>query len=157
MPKIELSLRCKSVPGVCYYTLSTGRACLKGAYCMILFGNLLMGLGQILGMMLNLVLMLVLVSVILSWLRLDPYHPLVNYIHTVAESLYRIPRKYINTAVGYMDFAPLIIVLAAYFLQTVLVNSLMEYGYQLKQSAILGSRGGHIQELLPEAGKGKRL
>lgn len=124
---------------------------------MILFGNLLMGLGQILGMVLNLVLLLVFVSVILSWLRLDPYHPVVNYIHTVAESLYRIPRKYINTVVGQMDFAPLIIMLAAYFLQTVLVNSLMEYGYQLKQNAILGSRGVHIQEILPGAGKGKRL
>jgi YggT family protein len=124
---------------------------------MILFGNLLMGLGQVVGMVLNLVLLLVFVSVILSWLRLDPYHPVVNYIHTVAESLYRVPRKYFNTAVGQMDFAPVIILLVAYFLQTVLVNSLMEYGYQLKQDALMGSRRQQIQEVLPGAGKGKRL
>jgi YggT family protein len=116
-----------------------------------------MGLGQVVGMVLNLVLLLVFVSVILSWLRLDPYHPVVNYIHTVAESLYRVPRKYFNTAVGQMDFAPVIILLVAYFLQTVLVNSLMEYGYQLKQDALMGSRRQQIQEVLPGAGKGKRL
>jgi YggT family protein len=116
-----------------------------------------MGLGQVVGMVLNLVLLLVFVSVILSWLRLDPYHPVVNYIHTVAESLYRVPRKYFNTAVGQMDFAPVIILLVAYFLQTVLVNSLMEYGYQLKQDALMGGRRQQIQEVLPGAGKGKRL
>jgi YggT family protein len=128
---------------------------------MILFGNLLMGLGQVLSMVLNLVLLLVFISVVLSWLRLDPYHPLVNYIHTVAESLYRLPRKYFKTVFGQIDLAPMIVVIAAYFLQTVLVNSLLEYGYELKQSALLGSRRMQMQEqlqdVLPGSGKGRRL
>ena len=127
---------------------------------MILFGNLLMGLGQVLSMVLNLVLLLVFVSVVLSWLRLDPYHPLVNYIHSVAERIYKLPKKYFKTVIGQVDLAPMIIIVAAYFLQTVLVNSLLEYGYEFKQGALMGSRRHqmqNLQEVVPGTGRGKRL
>ena len=127
---------------------------------MILFGNLLMGLGQVLSMVLNLVLLLVFVSVVLSWLRLDPYHPLVNYIHSVAERIYKLPKKYFKTVIGQVDLAPMIIIVAAYFLQTVLVNSLLEYGYEFKQGALMGSRRHqmqNLQEVLPGTGRGRRL
>jgi YggT family protein len=126
---------------------------------MILFGNLLIGLGQILSMVLNLVLIVVIVSCVLSWFRVNPYHPVVNSINSLAEALYRWPRRYFRTSFAQMDFAPMILVVGIYFLITVLVGSLVDYGNYLRIVGQYGSEGAVKMELqqLPKASKGPSL
>jgi YggT family protein len=123
---------------------------------MILFGNFLIGVGQALAMVLNIVMIIVVVSCILSCLGIDPYHPVVNYFHSVAERLYSYPRKYFSTVIGRLDFAPFIIIVLCYFLQTVVVASLMEYGYEMKRESLLGVRRQYDMEQ-SEVVRGKRL
>jgi YggT family protein len=103
---------------------------------LILLGNLLIGIGQLLSAILSFMVVLVFVSVLLSWFRVNPYNPVVRYFHSVSELLCSIPRRWFRTTVGNMDLAPVIVLLALSFLQTVVANSMIEYGALLKASGM---------------------
>lgn len=103
---------------------------------MILLGNLLIGIGQLLNAILSFMVVLVFVSVLLSWFRVNPYNPIVRYFHTTSELLCGIPRRWIPTTIGNIDLAPVIVLLVLSFLQTVVANSMIEYGSLLKASGL---------------------
>ncbi|MEA1914699.1 MAG: YggT family protein [Campylobacterota bacterium] len=62
----------------------------------------------------------VIISALLSWVRPDPYNPIVQMLTRLTEPAYALVRKYIPTVFGGMDIAPLIIIFALIFLETFL-------------------------------------
>jgi YggT family protein len=64
----------------------------------------------------------VIISAILSWVRPDPYNPIVQMLYRLTEPAYAFIRKYIPTVFGGMDLAPLILIFALIFLETFLKN-----------------------------------
>jgi YggT family protein len=59
---------------------------------------------------------------LLSWVRPDPYNPIVQMLYRLTEPAYAFIRKYIPTVIGGMDLAPLILIFALIFLETFLKN-----------------------------------
>ena len=64
----------------------------------------------------------IIISAILSWVRPDPYNPIVQMLHRLTEPAYALVRRYIPTVFGGMDLAPIILIFALIFLETFLKN-----------------------------------
>jgi uncharacterized protein YggT (Ycf19 family) len=105
-----------------------------------LFANLLIGVGMLLGSILMLVQITIIVSFVFSWLRVGSNHPIVLGINSVAYGMFAIIKKYFKrTEFWSMDFAPLITLLLVLFIDTVLSDTLVDYGTLIKREAVLES------------------
>lgn len=97
----------------------------------ILLANFIMGIARVLEIGLNLYMFIVIAYAILSWVSPDPYNPIVRLIRQITEPvMYRV-RRHIPTSAGGIDFAPLIVVLAIYFLQIFVVQTLFQLARQM--------------------------
>ena len=67
----------------------------------------------------------VIISALLSWVRPDPYNPIVQMLYRLTEPVYAKMRQYIPTTFGGMDLAPLILIFALIFLETFLQKVLL--------------------------------
>jgi len=62
----------------------------------------------------------VIISALISWVRPDPYNPIVQMLYRLTEPAYTLIRRYIPTVFGGMDLAPMILILILIFLETFL-------------------------------------
>ena len=62
----------------------------------------------------------IIISAILSWVRPDPYNPIVQMLYRLTEPAYALVRRFIPTVFGGMDLAPLIVIFVLIFLETFL-------------------------------------
>lgn len=87
--------------------------------------------------------MLILLSIarmVLSWVSPDPYNPIVRFIVGVTDPLFSIVRplgRYVNPKGTGIDFTPYILLLALIFLQTFLVNVLVDYAEELRRTYLV--------------------
>jgi YggT family protein len=91
---------------------------------MFIIGNLLVALAQILHIVLNLYMWLIIARAILSWVNPDPYNPIVRFLYNVTEPVLYAIRRRVPVYFGGIDFSPMIVILAIYFLDSFLVPSL---------------------------------
>ncbi|WP_428026610.1 YggT family protein [Arcobacter sp.] len=62
----------------------------------------------------------VIISALISWVKPDPYNPIVQMLYRLTEPAYAFIRRYIPTVFGGMDLAPMILILVLIFLETFL-------------------------------------
>ena len=62
----------------------------------------------------------IIISALLSWVRPDPYNPIVQVLYRLTEPAYAFVRKYIPTVFGGMDIAPIILIFGLIFIETFL-------------------------------------
>jgi YggT family protein len=75
---------------------------------------------------------IVIIRAVLSWVRPDPYNPIVRFINNLVDPVsYRISRI-IPTRIGMVDISPLILIVIIYFLQAFLVPVIAETGMRLR-------------------------
>ena len=58
----------------------------------------------------------VIIAALVSWVRPDPYNPIVQTLYRLTEPVYAWIRRYVPTVIGGIDLAPLIVILALQFL-----------------------------------------
>ena len=93
---------------------------------MFIAANFLAAIAKILDIGLSLYMWIVIGRAIISWVNPDPYNPIVRFLNSVTEPvLYNIRRR-IPVFFGGIDFSPVIVILAILFLQTFLVQSLIQ-------------------------------
>ncbi len=98
---------------------------------MFVFGNLLGGIAYIIDMLLSAYFWVIFARAVLSWIRPDPYNPIVKIICRLVDPVvYRI-RRYIPTQVGMVDLSPFILMLIIIFLQRFLVKTLFDIAARL--------------------------
>jgi YggT family protein len=91
---------------------------------MFIIGNLLVALAQILHIVLNFYMWVIIARAILSWVSPDPYNPIVRFLYNVTEPVLYAIRRRVPVFFGGIDFSPMIVILAIYFLDSFLVPSL---------------------------------
>ena len=64
----------------------------------------------------------IIISAILTWVRPDPYNPIVQMLYRLTEPAYALVRRYIPPVIGGMVLSPLILIFALIFLETFLKN-----------------------------------
>ena len=62
----------------------------------------------------------IIISALLSWVRPDPYNPIVQMLARLTEPAYALVRRFVPTVFGGMDLAPIIIIFFLIFLETFL-------------------------------------
>jgi YggT family protein len=102
-----------------------------GGNSMLVIGNTLIVVGQILSSLIWVVNIIIIAAVIMSWVSADPRNPLVQFVKNATEPMFAWVRKYVKP-IGMIDLSPLVVLLILQLVQGVVVNSLIEYGQQLK-------------------------
>jgi len=98
---------------------------------MIVIATLLEAIAQILHMVIQIYIWIVIIAALLTWVRPDPYNPIVQTLYRLTEPAYALIRRYIPTVIGGIDFAPLILILALQFIDLFVVRLLMHLAMRL--------------------------
>jgi YggT family protein len=98
---------------------------------MFMLANLLIAVAQVLDVVLRLYMYIVIARALISWVNPDPRNPIVRFLYNATEPLlYRVRR--VVPYMGGIDFSPLLVIIAIYFLQSFLVASLLDLAYRLR-------------------------
>lgn len=100
---------------------------------MIIFSNTLSAIAIVVGSLLKIYFWVVVISAILSWVRPDPYNPIVRTLRTLTEPVYFRIRKLLPfTYTSGIDFSPLIVLLAIELVDRIVVNSMLQYAMTMQ-------------------------
>ncbi len=98
---------------------------------MFILGNLLIAIAKVLNIALSIYMWLIIIRALISWVNPDPYNPIVRFLVSATEPVLYPIRKRLPLFGG-IDFSPLVAILAIIFIQTFLVQSLMQLGMSLR-------------------------
>jgi YggT family protein len=79
------------------------------------FGNFVGMLAALLGWVLQALQLVLLVNALLSWFQPRPSHPILDELENISQIVCRPVRRMFPTAMGGIDFAPLIVLLIIQF------------------------------------------
>ena len=97
---------------------------------MVIIGNLLVALGKILDLLISIGYVLFLIRAVISWIEVDRDNQFVVFLYNITEPLLAPVRKYMPA--GTLDFSPMAVLLALYFADIFVVESLLDIGFILK-------------------------
>ena len=97
---------------------------------MFVFGDLLISIATILDYVLGFYKWVVIIAALLSWVNPDPYNPIVRFLYSVTEPVFRPIRRLIGYRLGPIDISPIIVILAIIFIQSFLVRTIIKVGYK---------------------------
>jgi YggT family protein len=85
---------------------------------MFIFTSFLGALVGIINILLTTYFWVVIISALLTWIRPDPYHPIVRFLRAITEPVfYRIRRWMPFVMVGGFDLSPIVVILFIQFVQ----------------------------------------
>ncbi|HEX5330239.1 YggT family protein [Sulfuricurvum sp.] len=87
-----------------------------------MMGGIVSGLGGIVHSLITVYIWVLIIGALLSWVRPDPYNPIVQIIYRLTEPAYRALRRVMPTVFNGLDLAPLILVILLQVLDVILVN-----------------------------------
>lgn len=96
---------------------------------MDILGYFFIALARVLDIVFSLYFWVILIAALMSWVRPDPYNPVVRFLRAVTDPVfYRVRRWLPFLTVGGIDLSPIVVILALQFLQWFLVPTLMRLG-----------------------------
>jgi YggT family protein len=99
---------------------------------MFILANLLMATASVLQLLLWLYMWIVIARAVISWVNPDPYNPVVRFLYNATEPLLYRVRRALPLFAGGIDFSPLLVLVAIYFLQVFLVQSLRDLALTIR-------------------------
>ena len=100
---------------------------------MFVLANLFSAIAVILDKVLWIYSMIILAAVIISWVRPDPFNPIVQILRATTEPLFDWVRRHLPFAmVGMLDLSPIIVMISIQLLQMVVVRSLFDLAVRLR-------------------------
>jgi len=97
-----------------------------------ILANLLEALALVLNMALTLYMWIIVARALISWVKPDPYNPIVRFLYGITEPvLYRV-RRLVPLYAGGIDFSPVLVFIAIFFLNSFLVRSLYDLAHRLR-------------------------
>jgi len=100
---------------------------------MFIIGRLLEAIASILSMGLGIYMWIIIIRAIISWVNPDPYNPIVQLLYRATEPVLAAVRRALPILMNVgIDFSPLIVIFAIYFLQVFLVGSIHDLAFRLR-------------------------
>ena len=102
---------------------------------MFVFGNILIGLAQVLGSLLWLYMWLLIGKMIISWVNADPRNPIVRFLIMATDPPLRFIRRMLPSNLRYfpLDIAFLVLFGLVIFARFAVVQTLDDLGQRLRQ------------------------
>ena len=99
---------------------------------MIVLPNLMRAIAVVFYTVLNVYFWIVIISAMLSWVRPDPYNPIVRILRALTEPVYYRIRKHLPfTYMAGIDFSPVVVLLIIKLIEIAVVDSLYQYALRL--------------------------
>jgi len=98
---------------------------------MFILSNFLMAIAKILDIGLSIYMWIIIARAVLSWVNPDPYNPIVRFLNASTEPVLYPIRRRLPLYFGGVDFSPVIVIMIIIFLQTFIVQSLIELAQRL--------------------------
>ena len=99
---------------------------------MFVVGNFLTALASVLQILLSVYMWIIIIRALISWVNPDPYNPIVQFLRAATDPvLYRV-RRWLPINFGGIDFSPIIVIAGIVFLQSFLVQSLLDLSRALR-------------------------
>ena len=98
---------------------------------MFLLANLVDGIAFILDAAISIYTWILIIHVILSWIRLDPFHPIVRALANISDLLLDPIRRFIPMGNIGIDLSPLVGILLLQFTRLFVVRSLRQIADRL--------------------------
>jgi YggT family protein len=99
---------------------------------MFVLANLVLALARLLELVLWAYFWVIIARAVLSWVNPDPFNPIVRFLYRVTEPVLRPIRHRLPTMGMGLDLSPMLVILAIYFLQSFLVESLRDLALSLR-------------------------
>jgi YggT family protein len=100
---------------------------------MIVVSNALSAAATVLGSLLNIYFWIVIISAVLSWVKPDPYNPVVRALRLLTEPVFYRVRKWLPfTYMSGLDFSPVIVLLAIELVNSIVIASMYQYALKLR-------------------------
>ena len=97
---------------------------------MFVLSDLLWAVARLLDYVLWAYLWIVVIRALLSWVNPDPWNPIVRFLYQATEPVLRPIRR--RLPMSGIDFSPMVVILAIYFLQWFLVRALEDAAVRLR-------------------------
>ncbi|WP_022656536.1 YggT family protein [uncultured Desulfovibrio sp.] len=99
---------------------------------MIVLANTLSAIALVLGSLLNIYFWIVIISAVLTWVRPDPYNPIVRTLRLLTEPVFYRVRKWLPfTYTSGLDFSPVVVLLSIELINRIVIASLAQYAIAL--------------------------
>ena len=99
---------------------------------MIVVANTMSAIALVLGSLLSLYFWIVIIAAVLTWVRPDPYNPIVRTLRALTEPVFCRVRKWLPfTYSSGMDFSPVVVLLAIELFNRIVITSLAQYAMTL--------------------------
>ena len=99
---------------------------------MIVLANTLSAIALVLGSLLNIYFWIVVIAAVLTWVRPDPYNPIVRTLRLLTEPVFYRVRKWLPfTYTSGLDFSPVVVLLAIELINRIVIASLALYALAL--------------------------
>lgn len=100
---------------------------------MFLVANFLIAIARVLDIAVNVVILLIVIRAIVSWVSVDPFNPIVQFLNKTTDPILFPIRKLLPFSLKWgIDISPIIAVLILIFAQSFVVNSLLDIASRLK-------------------------
>ncbi len=98
---------------------------------MFVIANFLAAVARILDIALTLFMWIIIARAVISWVNPDPYNAIVRFLISVTEPVLSPIRRRMPFSLGGIDFSPIIVILAIIFIQSFLVQSLLQLAHRM--------------------------
>lgn len=99
---------------------------------MIVVANTMSAIALVLGSLLSLYFWIVIIAAVLTWVRPDPYNPIVRTLRALTEPVFYRVRKWLPfTYSSGWDFSPVEVLLAIELFNRIVITSLAQYAMTL--------------------------
>ena len=99
---------------------------------MFAVSHFILALARLLELVLWAYVYIIIARAVISWVSPDPFNPIVRFLYRVTEPVLRPIRRRLPTFQMGLDLSPMIVILAIYFLQSFLVESLRDLAGSLR-------------------------
>ena len=93
---------------------------------MFVLNNFIIAIARVIEIILTVYMWIIIARALISWVNPDPYNKIVIFLYRVTEPVLRPIRKIIPRHSLPIDFAPLIVLLIIFFLQSFLVKTMIQ-------------------------------
>lgn len=94
---------------------------------MFVFNNILYAVAQVLLTLLEIYFWIIIAAAVVSWVRPDPYNPIVRTLYALTEPvLYRVRKWLPFTFISGIDFSPVVVIIALQLIKNIVIRSLIQ-------------------------------
>ncbi|MCR4941265.1 MAG: YggT family protein [Campylobacter sp.] len=92
----------------------------------MIISTLIQSVADLIHAVIQIYIWVIIIAAVISWIRPDPYNPIIQTLLRLTEPVYAWLRRFIPTTFGGIDIAPIIVLLALQFVDRLLVKILYE-------------------------------